>query len=86
MIFAILYLIVTLIAVGINIAFFCMYKKHFDSLRLPMDYERRVRLGKGTYSEFKKFREPVDEKFDNFKTLNRPWVIIIYICMVLFGF
>jgi len=86
MIFAILFLIVTVVAIIINIAFFCMYKKNFDSLHLPMDYERRVRLNKGTYADFKHKREPVDKKFNDFKTLNGCWVMVIYILMVLFGF
>ena len=62
-IFTLLYAIVFLFAFIINIIYMYNYLRHFDSKRIPMEYERRWRLGKMKYWQAAQHREPVDEKF-----------------------
>jgi hypothetical protein len=66
-IFAILPLVVTGVAVIINVFFSTSFHRHFTSKVVPLDYERRVRLGKMSRSEANKHKAPNDESFHEFK-------------------
>ena len=59
-IFTLVYGIVVVAALVINIVYMYNYKRHFDAMRIPMEYERRWRLGKMKRSEAAKYKEPVD--------------------------
>ena len=85
-IFAILALIVTAAALIINIVFQCHFLKRFDSRRLPMEWERRVRLGKKKRSEVQKYVEPIDLEFNKYKKLHRCTVYFIYVLSVCMNF
>lgn len=85
-IFTILTLIVTVGALIINIVFHCNFIKRFDSLHLPMEYERRVRLNKMKRAEAQKFREPIDEKFNLYKRQFPGAVYSIYVFSIAMNF
>jgi L-lactate permease len=78
-IFAILAAIITLAAIIINIAFAISFKRKFNSHVLPVDMDRRVRLGKISYREAWKHRKPIDENFNLFKRQHRCTAYSIFI-------
>jgi len=49
--FAILALIVTFAAIIVNVVFQIWFAKHFNSKKIPMEIDRKVRLGKMTPKE-----------------------------------
>lgn len=63
MTFAILALIVTAAAIVINIVFQINFQKAFNSKKIPAEIDRRVRLGKMTKTESKKYMVEKDDKF-----------------------
>ncbi len=63
MTFAILALIVTAAAIIINLVFQINFQKAFNSKKIPSEIDRRVRLGKMTKAESKKYMVEKDEKF-----------------------
>jgi hypothetical protein len=83
-IFTILTAIVFLGAVIINIVWHCHFLKRFDSQRLSIEDERKVRLNKISRAKaMKENSEPCDEDFAKYKKLHKCSVNTIYVFSVM---
>jgi hypothetical protein len=78
MTFALLALIVTALAIIVNVAFQAWFAKSFNSKKLPYIIDRKVRLGKMTKKEAKKHLEDRDAKFISHKRSHRYFSYIIF--------
>lgn len=84
--FAILAGLVILMAIIINIAFQINFNRKFDSKRVPLKIERKIRLGKMTRQEAQQFLEPVDDKFNNYKLQHKSTTYIVYVLSSTLGY
>lgn len=59
--------------------------KCFDSKVIPLDIDRRVRLGKMTKREAAKYKVPIDEKFFGYKKQHGKFLCVVYWLSVTFA-